>query len=117
MKHLSYSIFAVILLLLCTNVFAMKCGRKIVDIRDSADKVYELCGEPDYQASWTEEVATTNGEIEQTNERTFSFTEKTKTITVEYQEWTYNFGSHELIRVLTFKNGTLIKVDTASRGY
>jgi hypothetical protein len=36
---------------------------------------------------------------------------------IEVEEWTYNFGTRDFLRYLTFKNGVLTDIRTGNYGY
>jgi hypothetical protein len=36
---------------------------------------------------------------------------------VVVEDWTYNLGPHKLMRIITFENGVVVKVQTLGYGY
>lgn len=43
-------------------------------------------------------------------------TTERRSVTREYEEWTYNFGPRRFMQVVTFENGRLIDVQSAGYG-
>lgn len=90
----------VLLALVCSASVAaadsMRCGSRLVSVEARAGEVLAICGEPSYRD---------DRPFQQPGGNWVSDTE----------EWTYNFGSNQLLRVLSFRNGRL--VDIASDGY
>ncbi|WP_426755912.1 DUF2845 domain-containing protein [Myxococcus sp. Y35] len=91
---------------------SLRCGRALVSDGALKSEVLAKCGEPeakdfrtvtDSAGSWTPEP---NGGA--TTER--------RSVTREYEDWTYNFGPRRLIQVVTFENGRLIDVKSAGYG-
>ena len=82
----------------------LRCGSKLVGVGDSKAKVFIICKKPDF-----------------TDTTKFSKTIKTNsnkstTVMVEREIWTYNFGPSRFMQELTFKNGKLTKVKELGYG-
>jgi Protein of unknown function (DUF2845) len=91
----------------CVNAYAdmLSCKGGIVSVGDSRIDLVTKCGEPDWKDSHTEEIS------EWLDKDT-----KTKLI-VTVDEWTYNFGPSQLIRIVTMKNGRISDIRTGNYGY
>ncbi|MCG6936310.1 MAG: DUF2845 domain-containing protein [Proteobacteria bacterium] len=86
---------------------SLRCGSKLVSIGDSSFRVQSLCGEP----SAKEHVAVNEKAVVQGNDQ--GVQESRKTVKVE--KWTYNFGPGQLLKILTFSDGTLTKIESGGR--
>jgi len=73
---------------------ALRCENGIVDQGDRAFDVLRQCGEPDFVDRWFEGLA-------------FAYP-----FGVEVEEWYYDFGPQRLVRMLRFRNGRLVSVET-----
>jgi hypothetical protein len=82
---------------------AFYCGEKLVELGAGEQEVIGKCGVPDFSETWEEEF------VQKLNE---DFERSTG---VNFAEWTYDYGSNRLIRVLLFREGIL--KDVQSRGY
>lgn len=79
------------------------CGDRIISVGDRKADVLIRCGEPFSTTSRQEEV----------RERIEG---GSRTIAVTVEEWTYNFGPHRFLRVITFRNGVVTDVRTGGYG-
>jgi hypothetical protein len=82
-----------------------QCGAQSVSVGDSALEVMAKCGEP----AWKDERQ------EIIRERLDDETERKVYIKVE--EWTYNFGPNQFLRIFTLRNGKVTNIQTGNRGY
>ena len=91
----------------CVNAYAdtLSCKGGIVSTGDSRADLIMKCGEPDVKDSHIEEIS----------ERLDKDT-KTK-LTIIVDEWTYNFGPSQLIRIVTMNNGRIADIRTGNYGY
>jgi len=80
------------------------CNGKIVSTGDTKTDVLMKCGDPAGRDSREEVI------VEKLDETT-----KQK-ITVAIDEWTYNLGAENLVRVLTFRDGRLSEIRTTGYG-
>ena len=92
-----------IFLLISADAFAFRCGNNLVDVGDTKFDVLKKCGEPDYKQNWGEEVIGTQSD------------NNVRKVFNNIEEWTYNQGSYNFVRVLKFRNSELIDIET--RGY
>jgi hypothetical protein len=74
----------------------MRCGSRLVSVEARAAELLATCGEPAYRDVWSAQALAPGAVAEQ-------------------EEWTYNFGSQQLLRVVRLRNARV--VDIASDGY
>ncbi len=91
----------------CSAIYAatLSCGGGIISAGDSRVDVLTKCGEPDAKESHDEELT----------ERLDDGTRRKLLMTVE--EWTYNFGPTQFMRIVTLKNGKVAFIRTGNYGY
>lgn len=87
------------------GVNQVQCSAQSVSVGDSALEVMAKCGEPAWK-DVREEII---------RERLDDETVRKVSITVE--EWTYNFGPNQFLRIVTLRNGKVTKIRTGGRGY
>jgi hypothetical protein len=97
----------ILLFLMTTEAFALRCGNKLVDIGDRKIEVLEKCGKPVFVENWQEEVIVYRGRLERQIRRISS---------TDIEEWTYNFGSNRFIYFLRFVNGRLNRIEEGPLG-
>lgn len=83
----------------------LSCQGGIISTGDRSIDVLAKCGAPDSKESHQEEL----GERLDDNTRQKTFT------TVE--EWTYNFGPTQFMRIVVLKNGVVANIRTGNYGY
>jgi hypothetical protein len=98
----------------------MYCGSRIVSRGDSLFQVRSTCGEPD-DAQHRVETRTVRTRARVPCARTESAsgkcsTEVERSTDVVIDEWTYDLGRQKLIRLLTFVDGKLHRVETGGYG-
>lgn len=100
------------------QVFAMRCGGRVISTGDTAYEVLAKCGPPDYVEKHFEE------RLVPAWERWYLFKSSPMYLpqpwVVEHimvEKWTYNFGPHELIYHLKFYDGILEEINTGDRGF
>ena len=86
---------------------AMRCGQQLVHIGDRKAEVLRKCGEPEAMEERQEQRFF---RVIQ-DQRLFEVLEE---VTVE--EWTYNLGPEQFIRILRFENGRLERIETGDYG-
>ena len=84
---------------------SFSCEGGIVSTDDRSSDVMAKCGPPDFRDSHQEEVV----------QRLDEDTKHKLYITVE--EWTYNLGPSQFIRVVVLKNGWVAEIRTGPYGY
>jgi hypothetical protein len=95
----------------------MRCGTKLVSDGDTLYEVHSRCGDPKFSVRRMEQRTVRHwvgGPCAPGAARCGGFVERT--IEVQIDEWTYDFGSTQFVRYLTFEQGVLVKVDTGSYG-
>ena len=80
------------------------CGDRVISVGDTKPDILNKCGEPFYKSSHQEEQ----------KERFDDSGSRNVIVTVE--EWTYNFGPQRFMRVITFRNGTVVDIRTGGYG-
>lgn len=77
----------------------MRCGSRLASTEMTAAEVIAACGEPQFRDVWATSAAHGGGALGYS------------------EEWTYNFGSSQLLRVLRFRQGRLQRIDTEGYGF
>lgn len=78
----------------------IRCGARLVGTDARADEVRSVCGEPDFVDRW--EVQPYGLPYPQL---------------ADTEQWYYNFGPSQLMRVLRFQRGRLVEIDTDTYGF
>jgi hypothetical protein len=84
---------------------SFSCKGGIISTGDRKADVMAKCGEPDFRDSHQEEIA----------QRLNTATHQRVFITVE--EWTYNLGPSQFMRIVVLQNGTVTEIRTGNYGY
>jgi hypothetical protein len=84
---------------------SFSCGGGIISTDDRTADVVAKCGYPDFRDSHQEEVI----------QRLDSNARQKEYITVE--EWTYNLGPNQFMRIVVLKNGRVAEIRTGNYGY
>jgi hypothetical protein len=102
---MSRHVFLIVVLLLASpSAFAVRCGNRIVTDGTQDFQVRDRCGEPFWTDRYTNvDVIGAYGPLEQQR-------------TVQFDVWYYNFGPHQLMRQLIFRDGVLLREDTLGYG-
>ena len=89
---------------------AFRCGTRLISRGDNADKVLHFCGAP-------VSVQTRLGERSFVDElgRTYLFPGLVEDVVIE--EWTYNLGPHQFMRVVRLENGLVAEIKQLGYGY
>lgn len=103
--NLGLSILMFSSVLTVQNAHAFDCNNQIVSIGDTKFEVKAKCGEPTSKEVFNEEIIRKIDPT--TRQRIFAIIE----------EWTYNLGPQQFIRILTFKNGRLTNIETGGYGF
>jgi hypothetical protein len=92
---------------------SMRCGSKLIQAGDSMDKVIALCGEPSSRA--------VTGYVRGPafiDQRPYDYYWFGPTwVDMPVETWTYNFGTHKLLRKLRFIGEELKEIRTDGYGY
>lgn len=78
---------------------SLRCGSRIVATGALAAEILGRCGEPDYR------------------DRRWIVHPYRLGIVADVEEWYYNFGPSQLLRILRLRNGRLVSIDTDGYGY
>jgi len=80
------------------------CGDRVISTGEKKAEVILKCGEPFYKDVRVEEVLdwVDNGRLAK--------------VSVTIEEWTYNFGPNRFMRIITFRNGTVVDIQTGGYG-
>jgi hypothetical protein len=87
---------------------AFRCGTRIITRGDHADKILRFCGEP-------VSVQTRVSQRAYVSDFGRVFPGVVEEIIIE--EWTYNRGPHQLIRVVRLENGYVADIKHLGYGY
>jgi len=94
----------------------LRCGSRLVSVGDGKDKVRSLCGEPS-DVSFAGVVGR-RGYPSYSNNSSYDYSYFGPAwVEMPVEIWTYNFGSHKLLRKLRFIGDELVEIDTAGYGY
>ena len=91
----------------------MRCGSRLVGEGDSTYLVRQRCGEPVEARSHTELRRIATGVRHPESGR---FVTVEHTVEVPVDTWLYDFGSHKVLRRVTFEHGRLVNVETEGYG-
>jgi len=86
---------------------SMRCGNKLVRSGSSSAEVLLVCGEPilrevsSLEKDKTEETSVTGS--------------TSSSVQIRVEKWTYNQGSGKLLKILTFRDGELVSIETGTR--
>ena len=84
---------------------SFSCKGGIISTDDRKADVVAKCGEPDFRDSHQEEIT----------QRLDAATHQRVYISVE--EWTYNLGPSQFMRIVVLKNGRVAEIRTGNYGY
>jgi len=77
---------------------SLRCGSRLVSEGDRAADLLAACGEPAFRDAWGQPQPGGN-------------------ILADTEEWTYNFGPHQLLRVLRLRNGRIVEIGSDGYGF
>ncbi|AKF84301.1 Protein of unknown function [Myxococcus fulvus] len=104
-------VLAGLLLPLHADAATLRCGNNLISDGATTTDAVIKCGEPLSKQRRTESTSTKERVREGKDESSTS-----KTVTVEVEEWTYNFGPNRLMQVVTFTDGKLTDVRSTVYG-
>ena len=87
---------------------AFRCGTRIITRGDHADKILRFCGEPASVQSRVQQ----RGYVSKLGHFYPGVVEE-----ILIEEWTYNFGPNQLIRVVRLENGFVADIKYLGYGY
>ncbi len=83
---------------------SFSCEGGIVSTDDRSTDVLAKCGPPDFRDSHQEEVVQRFGDTKQK-------------VYINVEEWTYNLGPNQFMRIVVLKNGRIAEIRTGTYGY
>lgn len=120
MKRLVLPLAAALLaIFLASPAQAFWCGSRLVHIGDSRYDVQAKCGPPDWTETYVEQrLQTFSFGIPPGSgrDRLGRFSQSILLPTI-LEEWYYNLGPQQFVRILVFENGRLFLIKTAEYGY
>jgi hypothetical protein len=106
-KMLRGIVATVVLLLAVTPAHAFRCGTRIITRGDHADKILRFCGEPaSVQTRLSQRAYSKLGRV---------YPSVVEDVVIE--EWTYNLGPHQLVRIVRLENGFVADIKHLGYGY
>lgn len=87
------------------SVFALRCDGELVSEGDSMLSVLKKCGEPSWVDRWPEEIID------------FPDTDIEHRVTRINERWVYNFGPTQFLRIITFRDGEVSRIESGGRGF
>ncbi len=99
-----------VMLLLAAPAFAFRCGTRVITSGDPADKVLQFCGSP-------VSVQTRHAERPYIDELGRSYLSRGLVEEVVIEEWMYNLGPNQLMRLVRIENGRVVEVKSLGYGY
>lgn len=103
------------------SIFALKCGRSLVELGDYREDVYDKCGEPDtIQSHYERRSSLNHAEVNplsrQLRNNALSYGQAHyREVEILVEEWRYDFGRQRLRKLLRFENGKLIEIVNLGR--
>ena len=107
-KTLLTVIATVLLLLAVSPAHAFRCGTRIITRGDHADKILRFCGEPVSVQTRISQRSYLSG---------FGRVVPGVVEEIVIEEWTYNLGPNQLIRVVRLENGFVADIKHLGYGY
>ena len=92
-------------LLVAQNAVAMRCAGGLVSEGDSKITVINKCGDPSWVDRWFEQVVE------------FPDSDLEHRISRINERWVYNRGASEFLRILTFRDSQVLRIETGGRGF
>lgn len=102
----------VLLMLLSTKVHSdnsISCNNRIVGRGDHVSEVYAACGEPAWKDRHEDLIT-----VAPRNDDTRSLAHH---IAITREDWVYNDGPNRLLRILTFEEGRLVRIESGGYGF
>jgi hypothetical protein len=103
-------VLACAVLTLAAPAHAFRCGTRVITPGDPADKVLHFCGTPI-------SVQTRRAERPYIDELGRSYLYRGLVEEVVIEEWTYNLGPYQFMRLVRLENGRVVEVKPLGYGY
>lgn len=107
-KSLRVALFTALMVLAVAPAHAFRCGTRIITRGDPAEKILKFCGEPTSVQSRLSQRAFIDR---------YGRAYPTHVEDVVVEEWTFNFGPHQLIRVVRLENGIVADIKFLGYGF
>jgi hypothetical protein len=78
---------------------SMRCGSRLLSVEARAADLIATCGEPAYRDVWTFQQGQTRNWVS------------------DMEEWYYNFGPSQLLRIVKLRNGRVVAIDSDGYGF
>ena len=78
---------------------SMRCGSRLVTVEARAAELLAVCGEPAYRDVWGQPVDPASDYV------------------AEVEEWTYDFGPSQLLRIVRLRNARVVAIDSEGYGF
>jgi hypothetical protein len=98
------------LTVLAAPAYAFRCGTRVITQGDPADKVLQFCGSP-------VSVQTRHAERPYIDDLGRSYLYRGLIEEVVIEEWTYNLGPYQFMRIVRIENGRVAEVKSLGYGY
>jgi hypothetical protein len=107
-KSLRVALLTAVMVLAVAPAHAFRCGTRIITRGDHAEKILKFCGEPTSVTSRLTQRAFIDrfGRV---------FPGHVEDVVIE--EWTFNFGPHQLLRVVRLENGLVADIKYLGYGF
>ncbi|MCE9671775.1 DUF2845 domain-containing protein [Myxococcus stipitatus] len=112
---LSSLVLAALALPARSDAASLRCGNNLASDGNSMSEVLLKCGEPASKHTREERTSTRSGHGRASDPSDPSQNTVTS-VTIQVEEWTYNFGPNRLMQVVIFKDGKLTDVRSAGYG-
>ena len=108
-SRLAKAMLATLLLVaVASQAHAFRCGTRIITRGDHAEKILRFCGDPTSVQTRTQ----TRGYVSHRGRVLPGIVEE-----VVIEEWTYNLGPHQLMRVVRLENGFVAEIKHLGYGF
>jgi hypothetical protein len=107
-------------LLLVDNASAFRCGARLANAGDTKWEIAHKCGPPTWVDRWEEVARVENGWGRPYPGGDPRATWRGPYHTFVYmavEEWTYNLGPNQFMRILRFENNRLVDIQTGGYGF
>jgi hypothetical protein len=107
-RHYVMGAWLAVLFAVGMPAYALRCGTRVITRGDHATKLLQFCGQP-------ESVDTRYAERSVTSR--FGRVIPGYREEVKIEEWVYNFGPRQLLRIVRLENDIVADIDTRGYGY
>ena len=107
-KSLRVAVATALMLSMVAPAHAFRCGTRIITRGDSAEKILRFCGEPTSVQTRLSQRAFVDR---------FGRVVPTLVEDIVIEEWTFNRGRHQLVRVVRLENGYVAEIKHLGYGF